>query len=64
MNVLCKLGLHKTDPYRYIVVRKCNGRHKWHTNYAVCVRCGKRVQTLAKVRVTKHEDSNCGEPHK
>ena len=46
-NVLCKLGIHKPDKYRYYRVRKRNGSHKWHTNYIFCARCGKRLRMFS-----------------
>lgn len=56
MNILCKFGLHKPDPNIYHVVRKRNGRHKWHTNYIVCLRCGKRLRSfgIQKVKVERN----------
>lgn len=56
MNILCKIGFHKADPYLYHVVRKRNGRHKWHTNYIVCRRCGKRLRAfgIQKVKVERN----------
>lgn len=45
-NLLCKLGFHHPDKYRYLTVRKTRGQHKWHTNYVVCRRCGKRIATF------------------
>ena len=47
MSVLCKLGIHKPDKTRYLCVHKQRGKHKWHRNYAVCSRCGKRVATMS-----------------
>ena len=46
-NILCKLGFHKSDKYRFIRVNCRNGKHKWHKNYAVCIRCGKRLARLS-----------------
>ena len=43
MNILCKLGFHKPDKERYQIVYRKVGRHKWHRNYVVCSRCGKRI---------------------
>ena len=45
-NLLCKLGIHKPAKYVYHRVRKTNGKHKWHTNYIVCERCGKRLRAF------------------
>lgn len=53
-NILCKLGIHKTDNTRYLVVYKTRGRHKWHRNYAICERCGKRLASFG-VRKRKEE---------
>ena len=46
-NVLCKLGIHKPDKCRHYRVIERNGPHKWHTDYIVCSRCGKRLRMLA-----------------
>lgn len=45
MNFLCKIGLHKKDPIKYVRVEKTrsNGK-KYHRNYCVCMRCGKRLE--------------------
>lgn len=45
-NLLCKMGIHKPEKYSYHRVRKINGKHKWHTNYIVCERCGKRLRAF------------------
>lgn len=56
---LCKLGFHKPANTTYLRVRKCrhnyNGSHKWHRNYVICRRCGKRLATFAiqKVRAER-----------
>lgn len=42
-HILCKLGFHKIDRYKYIRVHYRNGKHKWHKNYVICQRCGKRM---------------------
>ena len=47
MNILCRLGIHQADKYRYITVRKQKGRHKWHKNYMVCRICGKLLSPLS-----------------
>ena len=42
--LFCRIGLHKLNKYAYIqVARRRSDRHggKYHTNYAVCERCGK-----------------------
>lgn len=46
-NLLCKLGIHKPAKDFFIIAHKVNGKHKWHRNYVVCERCGKRLQTFA-----------------
>ena len=46
-NILCRLGFHKPDYSRWLLVRKRNGRHKWHTNYFACKRCGKYLYSFA-----------------
>lgn len=40
-NILCKLGFHKASKTTFIRSYKQRGRHKYHRNYQVCVRCGK-----------------------
>lgn len=46
--ILCKLGFHRTDKYRYeIVTRQHKNGKKYHRNYIICVRCGKRISTFA-----------------
>lgn len=47
MNLLCKLGFHKADKTTYLQVKKQRGNHKWHRNYAVCKRCGKRLHLIS-----------------
>lgn len=42
LNILCKLGFHKWDTSHYIQVKRQKGKHKWHRNYHVCTRCGKK----------------------
>lgn len=44
--ILCRLGIHNIDKTRYVILRKRNGRHKWHRNYAVCTRCGRLVYLM------------------
>ena len=44
LRILCKLGFHKPDTIRYIRVDKQKGNHKWHRNYQVCKRCGKKLK--------------------
>lgn len=42
--LFCRIGLHKLNKYAYVqVARRRSDRHggKYHTNYAVCERCGK-----------------------
>lgn len=42
--LLCRMGLHKLNKYMYVqVTRRRSNRHggKYHTNYAICERCGK-----------------------
>lgn len=46
-NVLCKIGIHKPVKYRYLLVRKRIGKHKWHTNYIFCSRRGKRLRRFS-----------------
>lgn len=46
-SLLCKLGIHKPIKDYYIVSRRVNGKHKWHRNYIVCERCGKRLEWFA-----------------
>ena len=43
--LLCRMGLHKLNKYMYVqVTRRRSNRHggKYHTDYAVGERCGKR----------------------
>ena len=46
--ILCKLGFHQADKYRYeqVTRRHQNGK-KYHRNYVVCKRCGKRLRTFS-----------------
>ena len=50
VNLLCKLGVHAPDKYKYLQAHKIKGRHKWHRNYVVCRRCGKRVITFSVMK--------------
>ena len=45
-NILCRLGFHKADKEIYMVENRRNGKHKWHKNYFVCARCGKRLKSF------------------
>ena len=45
-NLLCRMGFHKPDYSRWLLVRKRSGRHKWHTNYFACKRCGKYLYSF------------------
>lgn len=41
---LCSIGIHKLNKSKYVKVsRRRSNRHggKYHTNYAICERCGK-----------------------
>lgn len=53
--ILCKLGLHKLDRNRYVVVKRCHRGSKktYHRNYAVCERCGKLIGTIRLDRARK-----------
>ena len=42
LKILCKLGFHDWDTQQYIQVKRQKGKHKWHRNYHVCTRCGKK----------------------
>lgn len=45
--ILCKLGFHRADKYRYeTVTRKHQNGKKYRRNYVVCKRCGKRIAFL------------------
>lgn len=57
MNILCKLGIHKPDKERFIVTHKKNGKHRWHTNYVVCTRCGRRIASFARHREGGQENA-------
>ena len=46
-NILCKLGRHKADKYRYATFFYKNGKHKWRRNYAICRRCGKVMYAIS-----------------
>ena len=50
-KILCKLGFHVPDKYRYMKVTRYhrNGK-KYHRNYVVCERCGKMLHTFAKIK--------------
>ena len=57
--LLCRLGLHSPCKTEYIeVTRRRSDRHggKYHTNYAICERCGKlcyRVRLFQKLDITQ-----------
>lgn len=55
--LLCKLGWHKPAKEFYIRVRKTNGKHKWHTNYVICARCGKRLRAFG-IRRQRNDDGS------
>lgn len=46
-NILCKMGFHKPDKFKFVTVKKQVRRHKWHRNYAICKRCGKLIGTVS-----------------
>ena len=49
--LFCRIGLHKLNKYAYVqVARRRSDRHggKYHTNYAVCERCGKLCYRVKK----------------
>ena len=53
-NILCMLGFHKPDETTYIEEtryhnsgKKHHGK-KYHKNYLVCKRCGKKLRSFAK----------------
>lgn len=46
-NILCKLGFHKANKFKFIRVYKQRGKHKYHRNYQVCERCGKVLTPFA-----------------
>lgn len=60
-NILCKLGFHEPDKLRYITVHKerklGKHRHKYHRNYEVCKRCGKRLATFSKKKRANSENT-------
>lgn len=47
-KLLCWLGCHKPDIYNPVVEKRQKGKHKWHKNYIVCERCGKRLYSFTK----------------
>lgn len=47
-KLLCSLGFHKPDKYNILVERRQKGKHKWHKNYVVCERCGKRLYSFSR----------------
>ena len=57
--LLCRMGMHKLNKYTYVqVTRRRSNRHggKYHTNYAICERCGKlcyRVRRFQKLDVAR-----------
>ena len=53
--LLCKLGLHKEAGNVYLRVWKQNGKRRWHVNYVICARCGKR---LRKFGIQKRRSDN------
>ena len=64
--ILCRMGLHKLNKYTYVqVTRRRSNRHggKYHTNYAICERCGKlcyRVRRFQKLDVARIAESAGG----
>lgn len=46
-NILCKLGFHKVNEFKFLRVEKRRGKHKYHRNYFFCERCGKRITPFA-----------------
>lgn len=46
-NILCKLGFHKVNEFKFVRVKKQRGKHKYHRNYFFCDRCGKRITPFA-----------------
>ena len=46
-NILCKLGFHKADNFKFVKVYKQRRNHKYHRNYQVCERCGKLLNPFA-----------------
>lgn len=46
-NILCKMGFHKPDKYRYVTFIKQRGKHKYRRNYAICLRCGKTLYSVS-----------------
>lgn len=51
--LLCRIGMHKLNKYAYVQVsRRRSDRHggKYHTNYAVCERCGKLCYRVKRKR--------------
>lgn len=60
LKILCKLGFHKWDTLRYIQVKRQRGKHRWHRNYMVCTRCGKRMAfSIRKLEELKKDEFNC-----
>lgn len=54
---LCKLGFHKQDKTMYLLVKKRSRFGKWHKNYVICERCGKRLFSFAIQKMRRdHED--------
>ncbi len=53
--ILCRLGLHKLDRARYVVVRRRHwpSKKEYHRNYSVCERCGKLTGTIRLDRIKK-----------
>ena len=59
MMSLCKLGFHKADKFRYMVVKRQHWpSKKWYTrNYAICARCGKRITPPIQMRRVNWKES-------
>ena len=55
--ILCKLGFHQADKYKYeqVTRRHQNGK-KYHKNYVICKRCGKRLRSFSVGKEGKNDE--------
>lgn len=55
-NIFCMIGLHRLDQNRYLIATRYhkNGK-KYHKNYFICERCGKKLGSFAKVKTGGHK---------
>lgn len=45
-NILCILGKHRIDENRRFTETRVRGKHIWRVNFAICRRCGKKLDLI------------------